>query len=307
MKVTLSSMLPQRSPRGLTNLILTGLLTLAPALLHAVELGPGLYAEFTTSMGSFTCVLHHEQTPNTVANFVGLAEGTRAWMDMEHAAVAREPFYDGITFHRVAEGFVIQSGSRDGTGTDSPGYYFPDEIVPALRHDAAGVLSMANRGADTNGAQFFVTLAATDWLDDKHSVFGRVVDGMEVVEQIGDVPTEDEVPIDPVALEQVRILRIGEAAEQYDAIAAAPLLPRVNGVETRISFYEEGGLGLDWELVPRTRYMVFIGGAPDELYPWQAFWEWPGVLFGNQLTATEAFFTVIRVHYPEAPTDNEGS
>lgn len=131
------------------------------AVLMTVRAEDGLFAIFQTNRGSFTAQLDYEKAPSTVANFIGLVEGTRGWLDAQTGALRREPFYNGITFHRVISGFMIQGGSPNGQGTDGPGYSFGDEFHPALRHDAAGILSMANSGANTNGSQFFITLAPT--------------------------------------------------------------------------------------------------------------------------------------------------
>ncbi|MFO7303227.1 MAG: peptidylprolyl isomerase [Acidobacteriota bacterium] len=167
-----------------------------------------LYAQFETSLGNFTVELFEEQAPKTVANFVGLAEGTKEWTHPETGEKHRKPFYDGIIFHRVIRGFVIQGGDPLGLGYGGPGYQFEDEFHPDLRHDRAGVLSMANAGPNTNGSQFFITLGPTPHLDQRHSVFGVVTEGMDVVEKIGDVPTgPGDRPRTPVVMNRVRIVR----------------------------------------------------------------------------------------------------
>lgn len=177
----------------------------------------GIFAEFTTSLGVFTCQLTPEQTPQTVANFIGLATGDRPWMDPETGAVRSQPFYEGLTFHRVIDGFMNQCGSRNGQGSDGPGYAFPDEFDSSLRHDGPGVLSMANSGPNSNGSQFFVTVTATPHLDDRHAVFGRVVEGMEVVNAINSVQTDaQDRPLVPVVLQHVIIRRVGAAAESFN-------------------------------------------------------------------------------------------
>src|SRR6202158_5353562 len=148
-----------------------------------------LLAHFTTSEGAFTARLFDAEVPNTVANFVGLAEGTKEWTDPRTHAKAKKPYYNGTMFHRIIAGFMIQGGDPLGQGTGGPGYKFADEFSPKLRHSKAGILSMANSGPNTNGGQFFITLAETSWLNDKHSVFGEIVSGIEVVKKIGTVPT----------------------------------------------------------------------------------------------------------------------
>ena len=166
-----------------------------------------LQAVFTTSEGAFTVRLFDQEAPQTVANFVGLAEGTKEWTDPKTGKKVTRPFYDGLTFHRVIDGFMIQGGCPLGTGTGGPGYKFGDEFSPKLRHGKAGILSMANSGPGTNGSQFFITLAPTTWLDNKHSVFGEVVEGMDVVEKIGSVKTSKpgDRPVKPIVVESVEI------------------------------------------------------------------------------------------------------
>jgi peptidyl-prolyl cis-trans isomerase A (cyclophilin A) len=166
-----------------------------------------LYAHFTTSDGNFTARLFDAEAPATVANFAGLAEGSKEWTDPRSGRKVTQPYFNGTIFHRVIEGFMIQGGDPLGQGTGGPGYTFADEFHPKLRHSKAGILSMANRGPNTNGGQFFITLAATPWLDDKHTVFGEVVEGMEVVKKIGSTPTSKpgDRPVKPITIESVTI------------------------------------------------------------------------------------------------------
>ena len=171
---------------------------------------PGTYALFDTNQGSFTIRLFDKEAPQTVANFVGLAEGTKEWKDPETGERKTAPFYDGVSFHRIINGFMIQGGDRLGQGTGGPGYKFGDEFNPALRHDKAGMLSMANAGPNTNGSQFFITLGPTPHLDNRHSVFGEVVEGLDVVKKIGALPTgRNDRPVNPVIMNTVRIERVG--------------------------------------------------------------------------------------------------
>ncbi len=167
-----------------------------------------VYAEFVTNEGSFTVRLFDEETPNTVANFVGLAEGTKEWTDPRTHQKVTQPYYDGIVFHRVIEGFMIQGGDPLGQGIGGPGYEFADEFHPSLRHAKAGMLSMANRGPNTNGGQFFITLTATPHLDNRHSVFGEVVEGMDIVRRIGSTPTgRQDRPVKDIVIQTVKIDR----------------------------------------------------------------------------------------------------
>lgn len=151
-------------------------------------MGPGTYAVFNTSLGSFTIRLFEKEVPNTVANFVGLATGEKEWTDPKTGAKSKKPFYNGLIFHRVINGFMIQGGCPEGSGRGGPGFRFADEFNPALKHTKEGILSMANAGPNTNGSQFFVTLGPTPHLDNRHSVFGEVVSGMDVVRKIGSTP-----------------------------------------------------------------------------------------------------------------------
>jgi peptidyl-prolyl cis-trans isomerase A (cyclophilin A) len=166
-----------------------------------------LYAHFTTSEGNFTARLFDAETPKTVANFTGLADGSKEWTDPRSGKKVKQPYYDGTVFHRVIDGFMIQGGDPLGQGTGGPGYTFADEFHPKLRHSKAGLLSMANRGPNTNGGQFFITLAATPWLDDKHTVFGEITEGMDVVKKIGSTATSKpgDRPLTPITVERVTI------------------------------------------------------------------------------------------------------
>jgi peptidyl-prolyl cis-trans isomerase A (cyclophilin A) len=164
---------------------------------------------FNTSEGTFKVRLFDQEVPKTVENFVGLAEGTKEFSDSKTGQKAKRPFYDGLVFHRVIDGFMLQAGCPLGTGTGGPGYKFADEFNARLRHSKPGILSMANAGPNTNGSQFFVTLAATPWLDNKHSVFGEVVEGMDVVNKIGKTATSKpgDRPLKPITIDSVKIER----------------------------------------------------------------------------------------------------
>ncbi|MGC4016266.1 MAG: peptidylprolyl isomerase [Luteolibacter sp.] len=212
-----------------------------------------VYTDFQTSLGNFTCQLNYAETPKTVANFVTLAEGTRAWLDETNGLVSTtrpaKPFYDGLTFHRVLnnDGFrIAQSGSRAGDGSDGPGYNFQDEFkesVPAsYKFDQSYVLAMANSGLNTNGSQFFITGCAIPDLEGKHTVFGKVVSGQDVVEAILNVETTntdedtsndgiDHRPLTPVVIQHVTIRRVGKDATRF--VATRITLPKVTAPRFR--------------------------------------------------------------------------
>ena len=184
-----------------------GLPTNLQAREQAKPLPDGLYAEMETSKGKILLQLEFEKTPLTVANFVGLAEGTKNYSKTpgEPPKSQGKPFYDGLTFHRVIPNFMIQGGDPNGNGSGGPGYQFRNETTASLKHDRPGILSMANAGPDTNGSQFFITHVPTPWLDGHHTVFGHVVEGQDVVNQIARGDT----------IKSVKILRIGDKAKAF--------------------------------------------------------------------------------------------
>lgn len=165
-------------------------------------------AQFETTLGNFTVELFETQAPKTVGNFIGLAEGTKEWTHPGTKEKHTKPFYDGIVFHRIISGFMIQGGDPLGQGYGGPGYQFEDEFHPDLRHDRVGILSMANAGPNTNGSQFFITLGPTPHLDRRHTIFGAVTEGLDVVEKIGSVQTgPNDRPKTPLAINTIRIVR----------------------------------------------------------------------------------------------------
>lgn len=167
-----------------------------------------VFAKFTTSEGTFRAKLFEEDVPNTVANFVGLAEGSKSWTDPRTRQPSSAKFYDGLIFHRVISNFMIQGGCPLGTGTGGPGFQVADEFKSSLRHSKPGLLSMANAGPNTNGSQFFVTLVPTPWLDDRHSIFGEVVEGLDVIEKIGKTTTaRGDRPVKDIVIESLIIER----------------------------------------------------------------------------------------------------
>lgn len=261
----------------------------------------GLYADFTTSLGSFTCSLDFTNAPKTVANFVGLASGQRAWLEVPTGRVLKSPFYKGLTFHRVIPGFVIQGGSPNGLGTDGPGYSFVDEFSPLLRHDGFGVLSMANSGPDSNGSQFFVTLGATAWLNDIHSVFGRVVSGSNVVYAIGQVSrNSSDKPLTNVVVQNIAIRAVGVSAQAFSVNAQG--LPVVTNLAARIS-----PAGTNFSVTFSNRLH-----AENRLYSSTNLINWSGGSLGFEAdsafingvevasSASNRFYHLTQVHYPDS-------
>jgi len=285
-------------PRVVASLILLFAGLIFPTGMHAAPTEDGLYAEFQITrggiaIGEFTCKLEFEKVPRTVANFIGLAEGTLPFVDFQKGNIVKRKFYDGITFHRVVANFVIQGGSPKGDGSDGPGYAFPDEFDATLRHSKAGVLSMANSGLNSNGSQFFVTLAATPGLDDVHSVFGEVVEGMVIVTNVqqGDV------------IQNVTITRNGTAAIAFDA--AAHGVPIVDDAGPALQ-KTLSGFQLNYTQPANSEFFVFHSG---ELTNWLQL---PGKeMHGPSATITPRdvtaatvgndaqYFTVARVRYPD--------
>ena len=169
----------------------------------------GTYAIFETSQGTIVVKLLEKEAPKTVANFVGLAEGTREFTNEKTGRKEQRPFYDGLIFHRVIPQFMIQGGCPLGSGMGGPGYKFADEFHPSLKHSKPGRLSMANAGPNTNGSQFFITVAETPWLDNRHTIFGEVIEGQDVANKISNVPRDaNDRPRTPVTIQTLRIERV---------------------------------------------------------------------------------------------------
>lgn len=173
------------------------------------DLAKGTYARIKTGLGDIVCLLYKDKAPKTVDNFIGLATGEKEYTDPDTKEKKKGKFYDGIIFHRVIPNFMIQTGDPLGMGYGGPGYKFEDEFHPDLRHNKPGILSMANSGPHSNGSQFFITHVETPWLDNRHSVFGEVVQGMDVVEKIGNVPRDGrDKPKETIAMDSVEIFEV---------------------------------------------------------------------------------------------------
>ncbi len=272
------------------SVFLTGTAVAAPS-------SDGLYATLQTTMGNVCFEMYYTNVPRTVANFVSLAEGSRPWLDPRTGFISNKPYYNGIIFHRVISGFMIQGGSPKGDGTDGPGYTFEDEFIPALRHDRPGVVSMANSGPDSNGGQFFITVAAnTNW-NDNYSVFGRVVEGMSIVSNIAAVATDtNDHPRVDITITNVFITRNGTNA-QYFAVTNQSL-PEVMPLPISIS----SGNGIKLSTGTATSIYQYVY-ASTNLTGWEevASQYWPEPAGSWVLTASgepRAFFHAARVVYP---------
>tara|TARA_B110000438_G_scaffold290031_1_gene325294 strand:- start:1318 stop:2202 length:885 start_codon:yes stop_codon:yes gene_type:complete len=262
-----------------SGLIILGLASLASAFVLTED---GIYAVFDASAGEITVELDYDQVPITVGNFVGLAAGTKAYFDKLTGEISQAPFYDGITFHRVVTNFVIQAGSPNGQGTDGPGYSFADEFVDGLTHEAEGVLSMANSGVNTNGSQFFITLRATPELDDLHTVFGRIVEGIEIVRLIGSVSRspDDVNPPEAAVINSAEIVRSGAAALAWDESVVS--LPEVYSDSIRVTFPGDGT-----PLIHMNR----PASAQAWLYSSTDLFNWTRLAAWNPLTVADPDFT----------------
>ena len=173
------------------------------------SLKPGLYAIFHTSQGDITCILFEKEAPKTIDNFVGLANGTKEWTDPKTGKKVKKRFYDGLIFHRVISNFMIQGGDPEGTGRGGPGYRFEDEFNSDLKFDKPGRLAMANSGPNTNGSQFFITTVPTPWLNNKHTIFGQVIEGQDVTDKIEEVKKGmGDKPLEDVVIQKLEIKKI---------------------------------------------------------------------------------------------------
>jgi len=268
-----------------------------------------IFADVVTTSGSFTIQLNHTAAPKTVANFVGLAEGSRAWINPVTGAVhTNEPYYNGVTFHRVIADFMSQTGSRKGDGSDGPGYIFRDELNNGLTHSGPHVVSMANSGANTNGSQFFITDVATPHLDGKHTVFGAISSGQSVVDAINNAPTSNDKPVTPIVIQSIAIRRVGAVAIAFDI--QAQWLPVVTQPKASITARSgsTADLSLSPELVAGTQFRAF---RSSNLSTWanlgQLYVPKDGEpvdeILGIESSApSKAFYHFATVQYPNDPT-----
>ena len=276
---------------GRTGVLLILLSLLGGSVFRVSAQTNGIFADFVTSKGNFTCQLYYTNAPKAVANFIGLATGQRAWLDMPTGRVRNDPFYNGLKFHRVIPNFMIQGGSPNGKGTDGPGYVFPDEFSSSLKHDSPGVLSMANSGPKSNGSQFFITVEPTSWLDNVHTIFGRVVAGMDVVNAISQVATStNAVPLTNVVIQQVNIRRVGAAAQAFNinsqglpivtnsllgiakqgsnlslSFSNCPFAHNTLYLSTNLTSWTSAKLGIEFA-VPETNRVVDLTDVPTKFY-----------------------------------------
>ena len=251
-------------PVPIRRLLPLSLLFLAFLLPH--RLAAQIYADVQIAggvSGTFTITLEHQKAPGTVANFIGLATGQRGWLDLNTGAIRFAPFYNGIIFHRVIGGFMNQTGSPAGDGTDGPGYTFKDEFDPTLRHDAAYTVSMANSGRHTNGSQFFITVAATPWLNDVHTIFGRVTAGQSVIDQINATPTTGssgspaDRPLTPISVQAVNIYGPSLATFNLDPA----WLPKLQNARPTLT--KNGAmLTASHDRLPFSDYVLYHGTTP---------------------------------------------
>lgn len=207
---------------------------LSALFLCAAPLPAQIYADVSTTLGDFTIELYYEDSPKTVANFMTLAEGSRAWVDPATGIVKNNtPYYNGIIFHRVIAGFMNQVGSPQGDGSDGPGYTFPDEVSNGVLHDEPYLLSSANSGPNTNGSQMFITVDVTPWLDGLHTVFGKVTSGTDIIDTINQVPVNGSQPINDVSISSITIRQEGAEALAFNPLAQG--LPEITHLPAQIT------------------------------------------------------------------------
>jgi len=265
-----------------------------------------IYADFTTSKGNFTAQLNYTVAPKAVANFIGLAEGSRDWIDPATGAIrSGQPYYNGVTFHRVIADFMSQTGSRNGLGNDGPGYVFVDETNNSYAHSGAGVLSMANSGPNTNGAQFFITDAAAYHLTGFHTIFGNISSGQTVVDAINNVSTTNERPKQAVVIHSIAIRRVGSAAQAFNIHAQN--LPVVSGIAGKLDVVK--GTKSDFLFSePVSGSRIFTAFRSTDLQAWsllgQRFQDTQAGSISNLIlddaALPTAFYQLTSIHYPNS-------
>jgi peptidyl-prolyl cis-trans isomerase A (cyclophilin A) len=260
-----------------------------------------IFADFTTSMGGFTCRLEYAKSPKATANFIGLATGNRAWLDVPTGRVRTNKFYNGLTFHRVIQGFMIQGGSPNGLGTDGPGYALTDELDPSLQFSGPGVLAMANSGPNSSGSQFFLTVTNTPWLNGVHTIFGQVIAGQNVVDAISKVATDaNNKPLTNVVIQSIGIRRVGANAQAFDidqqslpVVAAAPL--GIRGASGQVTLLFTNNLYADNRLATSTNLLSWSSTplGVDITSP-------PTNNVSRSTDVSARFFTLAQVQYPSS-------
>ncbi|MFA7368905.1 MAG: peptidylprolyl isomerase [Kiritimatiellales bacterium] len=272
-------------------------LLLAGGSAVAAPSADGLYATLQTTMGDVCFELYYTNVPRTVANFVSLAEGSRSWIDPRDGFISNEPYYNGIIFHRVINGFMIQAGSPKGDGTDGPGYAFEDEFDPALRHDRPGIVSMANSGPDSNGGQFFITVDVYPYGNDMYSIFGSVVEGMSIVYNIAAVATDaNDRPLEDVTVTNVFITRNGTDAQNFAVTNQA--LPEVMPLPIEIA--NSNGIKISTGTATSSYQYIY---ASTNLSDWveytSGYWPVPtGTAELSLSSDSRGYFHAARVVYP---------
>lgn len=193
---------------------------------------PGIYARFHSGNKQWICQLDYERAPRLVANFIGLAEGTRTWFDSRNWEFTKRRLYDGTELYRVINGFILQGGSPNNRTSGTPGFYIKDQFHPDLRFENPGMLAMANSGPNTLGSQFFITLAPTPWLNSLNPIFGKVIEGMDQINSLAEVPVDaNDRPLSPCIIESMEILRIGHEAESFSVTSLEDPLPELQGFQ----------------------------------------------------------------------------
>lgn len=283
--------------------VLLGALSVLPLSSVAEEVG--LFADFSTSSGEFTVLLNYEAAPRTVSNFVGLAEGTRPWVDPLTGMIREDtPFYNGLIFHRVIEGFVIQGGCPLGNGQGGPGYRFRDEVDNGLIH-LPYVISMANSGPNTNGSQFFITVMARSHLDGVHTVFGEVVSGQSVIDMINQTETDsNDSPVSPVLIESIIIRRVGPGAEAFTGestelatVAGVSGSLRHDSESGNLTFHVSDGKAPTYlQVFTSTNLQDWTQGNPG--YAANSLWKEQPLDLGT-LAGQRVFFNLVRVDYTD--------